>query len=67
MYDRKPLDERYSRLSLPLTDNSPVAIVAVVVSPSGFEVVASLGRRRTSTVNEGTARLNVVLASSPFG
>ena len=28
---------------------------------SGFEVVASLGRRRTSTVNEGTARLNVVL------
>ena len=28
---------------------------------SGFDVVASLGRRRTSTVNEGTARLNVVL------
>ena len=27
----------------------------------GFEVIASLGRRRTSTVNEGTARLNVVL------
>jgi hypothetical protein len=27
-----------------------------------FEVVASLGRRRTSTVNDGTARLNVVLA-----
>jgi hypothetical protein len=30
-------------------------------SASGFELVASLGRRRTSTVNEGTARLNVVL------
>ena len=29
-----------------------------------FEVVASLGRRRTSTVNEGTARLNVVLATA---
>ena len=28
---------------------------------SGFDLVASLGRRRTSTVNEGTARLNVVL------
>jgi hypothetical protein len=28
---------------------------------SGFDVVASLGRRRTSTVNKGTARLNVVL------
>ena len=28
---------------------------------SGFGAVASLGRRRTSTVNEGTARLNVVL------
>ena len=27
----------------------------------GFEVIASLGRRRTSTVKEGTARLNVVL------
>jgi hypothetical protein len=31
------------------------------IGTSGFEVVASLGRRRTSTVNEGTARLNVVL------
>ena len=30
--------------------------------PFWFEVVASLGRRRTSTVNDGTARLNVVLA-----
>jgi hypothetical protein len=30
---------------------------------SGFEVVASLGRRRTSTVNEGIARLNIVLAT----
>ena len=28
---------------------------------SGFEVVASLGRRRTSTVNEGIARLTIVL------
>jgi hypothetical protein len=27
----------------------------------GFEVIASLGRRRTSTVKDGTARLNVVL------
>jgi hypothetical protein len=27
----------------------------------GLEVVASLDRRRTSTVNDGTARLNVVL------
>jgi hypothetical protein len=31
---------------------------------SGFEVVASLGRRRTSTVNEGIPRLNVVLATA---
>jgi hypothetical protein len=31
---------------------------------SGFDAVASLGRRRTSTVNEGTARLNVVLAAA---
>ena len=29
--------------------------------PSGFDVVARFGRRRTSTVNEGTARLNVIL------
>ena len=28
---------------------------------SGFDVVARFGRRRTSTVNEGTARLNVLL------
>jgi hypothetical protein len=28
---------------------------------SGFDAVARLGRRRTSTVNEGTARLNVAL------
>lgn len=31
---------------------------------SGLAVVASLGRRRTSTVNEGTARLNVVLPTA---
>ena len=30
----------------------------------GFEVVASLGRRRTSTVNEGTTRLNLVLPTA---
>jgi hypothetical protein len=30
----------------------------------GFEVVASLGRRRTSTVNDGTTRLNVALATA---
>jgi len=34
---------------------------------SGLNVVASLGRRRTSTVNEGTARLNDVLATAHRG
>jgi hypothetical protein len=31
---------------------------------SGFDAAASLGRPRTSIVNEGTARLNVVLATA---
>ena len=30
----------------------------------GFEVIGSLGRRRTSTVNEGTARLIVLVATA---
>jgi hypothetical protein len=33
-------------------------------SASGLNVVARLDRRRTSTVNEGNARLNVVLATA---
>ena len=34
---------------------------------SGFDLVARFGRRRTSTVNEGTARLNVVLDTAQLG